>query len=112
LLSPSQKASAPISQKPGAPSPFLSESTLNLLQSLRKDNQNCSSAKPEEDVSMKMKHAELLLPERELVLPLHYKALIETQGLLDASLNFMTQCRRQGGLFSELKKSIEQTYGK
>jgi hypothetical protein len=43
---------------------------------------------------MKIKHAELLLAERELVLPLHYKALIEMQGLLDASLNFMTQCRR------------------
>lgn len=45
-------------------------------------------------------------------MPAHYKILLEIQGFLDNSLNFLKSCRKQGGLFPELKNSIEKTYGR
>lgn len=65
-----------------------------------------------EELSMKLKHSELLSVTRELVMPAHYKILLDIQGYLDNSLNFLKQCRNQGGIFPELKRSIEKTYGK
>lgn len=61
---------------------------------------------------MKLKHSQLISVTRELVLPAHYKSLLDIQGYLDTSLNFLKRCRNQGGLFAELKKSIEQTFGR
>lgn len=61
---------------------------------------------------MRLKHGELILVNKELVLPVHYKQLLEMQGYLDSSLNFLKQCRKQGGNFNELKKSIEATIGR
>ena len=65
-----------------------------------------------QELQMKFKHSELLSVTKELVLPAHYKVLLELQGFIDNSLNFLKQCRRQGGMFSEIKKSIEQTFGR
>jgi len=43
---------------------------------------------------MKAKHEQLLAPERELVLPAHYKKLLDLFKFLDSSLNFLKLCRR------------------
>lgn len=62
---------------------------------------------------MREKHEVLLAPKRELVIPNHYKKLLEIMKYLDNSLNFLKQCRRQTSCsFDELKISIEKTYGK
>jgi hypothetical protein len=65
-----------------------------------------------ERISMRLKHEDLLRVKRELVLPAHYKTLLELQGYLDNSLDFLKRCRGQGGNFNEIKKSIESTFGK
>lgn len=62
--------------------------------------------------SMREKYQELLSPHREMVMPLSYKKLNELQSFLDNTLLFLKQCRSHGGVFSEVKKSIEHTYGK
>lgn len=56
---------------------------------------------------MSFKYSELLLQTKELVLPVHYKKLLEVQGFLDNTLLFLKQCRKQNGHISEIKKSIE-----
>mmetsp|Transcript_24283 Transcript_24283/g.23891 ORF Transcript_24283/g.23891 Transcript_24283/m.23891 type:complete len:125 (+) Transcript_24283:279-653(+) len=62
--------------------------------------------------SMKLKHRELLKEERELVLPLDYKKLLQMQELLDKALFFLKECRKATGAFSEVKKSIESMCNK
>jgi len=59
----------------------------------------------------------LLSVKRELVLPVHYKKIIEITKSLDTSLHFIKQCRQggsgtQGLMFEDLKASIEKTSGK
>jgi hypothetical protein len=66
----------------------------------------------QEEHSMRYKHSDLLTVTRELILPVHYKHLLELSKYLDNSLIFLKQRRTQGGLFLDIKKSIEQTYGK
>ena len=46
------------------------------------------------EVSQKLKYSELLSVTRELVLPVHFKVLLELQGYLDTSMNFLKNCRR------------------
>lgn len=99
--------------------PALSASTLDIINRLKSEMPSNSLlkqalAKPiiKSEHKMRFKHSELLSVRRELVMPAHYKSLLELQNLLDVSLNFMTKCRSQGGLFAEIKRSIEQTHGK
>lgn len=66
---------------------------------------------------MRVKHGQLISVKRELVIPAHYKRIIEVAKTLDLSLNFIKQCRSSGngisGLtFEDLKASIEKTSGK
>jgi hypothetical protein len=62
---------------------------------------------------MREKHEGLLAPERELVMPIHYKKLLDIMKYLDNSLNFLKSCRKQiSCTFDELKRSIEKTNGK
>ena len=62
---------------------------------------------------MRAKHEQLLAPTRELVIPVHYKKLLEILKCLDNSLNFLKKCRKQNSCtFDELKKSIEKTNGR
>ena len=62
---------------------------------------------------MRARHEQLLAKERELVIPVHYKKLLDILKYLDNSLNFLKSCRRQTSCsFDELKKSIEKTNGK
>ncbi len=64
---------------------------------------------------MRYKHEQLLSTTRVLVMPLHYKKLLELSQHLDISLNFIKQCRNGGTsglLFEEVKASIEKTYGR
>ncbi len=67
---------------------------------------------------MSAKYGSLLSVKRELVLPAHYKRIIEVAKSLDTSLNFIKQCRSGGGIgsqgliFDDLKASIEKTSGK
>lgn len=77
------------------------EKSTRKLEAINKD-----------ELNMRLKHSELISVTRVLVLPVHYKILLDLQGYLDISLNFRQQCRTQGGNFNELKKSIEQTYGR
>lgn len=42
-----------------------------------------------QDNSMRAKHEQLLAPVRELVIPVHYKKLLEILRCLDNSLNFL-----------------------
>lgn len=65
-----------------------------------------------EEHSMRFKHEQLLTVHRELILPSHYKKLLQLSSLLDNSLNFLKSCRNTGGNFDELKVSIERTYGR
>ncbi len=70
-----------------------------------------------EENSMKAKHGQLVSVKRELVLPVHYKKIIEITKSLDTSLHFIKQCRQggsgtQGLMFEDLKASIEKTSGK
>lgn len=59
---------------------------------------------------MRAKHEQLIAPERELVLPAHYKKLLELLKFVDNTLNFLKSCRRQSSCtFDDLKKSIERT---
>jgi hypothetical protein len=68
--------------------------------------------------SLRYKHEQLLSTTRELVLPAHYRRLLELARFLDISLNFIKQCRTSNGssskclTFEELKSSVEKTYGK
>eukprot|EP00347_Sterkiella_histriomuscorum_P020493 403337591 len=64
-----------------------------------------------DQLSMRLKHGQLLSITRELVLPSHYKLLLDLQGHLDTSLSFIKR-RKQLGKFDELKKSIESTLGR
>jgi hypothetical protein len=43
---------------------------------------------------MKYKHAELLSSKRELVLPVHYKHILDLSKYLDNSLNFIRVARK------------------
>jgi hypothetical protein len=70
-----------------------------------------------EENSMRAKHGQLLSVKRELVIPAHYKRIIEIAKNLDLSLNFIKQCRSsgsgiQGLTFEDLKASVEKTSGK
>lgn len=47
-----------------------------------------------QDNSMRAKHEQLIAPERELVLPVHYKKLLELLKFIDNTLNFLKSCRR------------------
>ena len=65
------------------------------------------------DLTQRARHQHLLTEKRELVLPHHYKGLLDLQQCLDVSLNFIKQCRGGGTLgFEELKASVEKTYGR
>jgi hypothetical protein len=44
--------------------------------------------------SMRAKHEQLIAPERELVLPVHYKKLLDLFKFVDNTLNFLKSCRR------------------
>lgn len=48
--------------------------------------------------------------KKELVLPSHYKELLEMQRALDNSIYFMRSCRKAIGKFDELSRSMEQSY--
>ncbi len=62
---------------------------------------------------MRSKHEDLIAPNRELVIPVHYKKLLDIMKFTDNSLNFLKSCRRQTACsFEEIKKSIEKSYGR
>ena len=106
----------------------VSESTMKIIEELKKEK--LLSSPPvvphkitlkkdllSEENSMKAKHGQLLSVKRELVLPFHYKKIIEITKSLDTSLHFIKQCRQggsgtQGLMFEDLKASIEKTSGK
>ena len=106
----------------------VSESTMKIIEELKKEKllpsppvvpQKIILKKDllSEENSMKAKHGQLLSVKRELVLPVHYKKIIEITKSLDTSLHFIKQCRQggrgtQGLMFEDLKASIEKTSGK
>ncbi len=106
----------------------VSESTMKIIEELKKEKlllslpvvpQKITLKKDllSEENSMKAKHGQLLSVKRELVLPVHYKKIIEITKSLDTSLHFIKQCRQggsgtQGLMFEDLKASIEKTSGK
>ena len=105
----------------------VSESTMKIIEELKKEKLLTPSVAPQkinlkkdllsEENSMKAKHGQLLSVKRELVLPAHYKKIIEITKSLDISLHFIKQCRQggsgtQGLMFEDLKASIEKTSGK
>lgn len=99
--------------------PIYSEETQNIVNQIKNNEQVQSKYEgksleqlDKERISMRLKHEDLIKVKRELVLPAHYKALVELQGYLDNSLDFLKRCRGQGGNFNEIKKSIETTHGK
>jgi hypothetical protein len=47
-----------------------------------------------QDNSLRAKHEQLIAPERELVIPVHYKKLLELLKFVDNTLNFLKSCRR------------------
>jgi hypothetical protein len=67
---------------------------------------------------LNIKYEELLsakVTPSNLVLPLHYKRILELSRFLDNSLSFIKQRHAhgaQGILFEDLKSSVEKTYGK
>ena len=63
----------------------------------------------EEMEDMALKHSELLAEQRELVMPLRYKKLLDVQEALDRAIFFIKQGRKQIPVFVDVKKSIEQT---
>lgn len=100
----------------------VSESTMKIIEELKKEKLapqkiNLKKDLLSEENSMKAKHGQLLSVKRELVLPAHYKKIIEITKSLDISLHFIKQCRQggsgtQGLMFEDLKASIEKTSGK
>lgn len=82
----------------------VSESTMKIIEELKKEKllpsppivpQKITLKKDllSEENSMKAKHGQLLSVKRELVLPVHYKKIIEITKNLDTSLHFIKQCR-------------------
>jgi hypothetical protein len=47
-----------------------------------------------EENSMRFKHSELLAVKKELILPSHYKKLLDIMKFMDNSLNFLKSCRK------------------
>jgi hypothetical protein len=84
----------------------VSESTMKIIEELKKDKQLTPSVVPlkinlkkdllSEENSMRAKHGQLISVRRELVLPAHYKKIIEIAKSLDTSLHFIKQCRSGG----------------
>ena len=55
------------------------------------------------------------MTQRELVLPLHMKLLLEQARFIDESLNFLKRCRHKnenGIPFSELKESVAKSHSR
>jgi hypothetical protein len=77
----------------------VSESTMKIIEELKKEKLLAPSVAPQkinlkkdllsEENSMKAKHGQLLSVKRELVLPAHYKKIIEITKSLDTSLHFI-----------------------
>lgn len=99
--------------------PVLSSKTLKILNELkteRKNRFNRESTKErvrsESSFSIKFKYEDLLKEERELILPPHYKALLNSFTYLDHTLNFFKLGSKKQKIptFEEVKKSIESIY--
>ena len=105
----------PIMQVPASTLPILSNSTLQILNSLnlpnllkpqnnlRTSDQILSSVRPRE------KYSELIEAGRKLALPYKYKRLLQMQEYLDCSIN-TAKARGYLSEFERIKENIRATY--
>jgi hypothetical protein len=97
----------------------ISDKTREIMNNLKKDrddrqnrflrdfqnkNRNGSS------FSMKFKYEDLVKDVRQLILPPHYKALLNMQSYLDNTINAMKLRKDKVSFIEEIKKSIEVNY--
>jgi hypothetical protein len=72
---------------------LISESTKRVLEDLKLNQvvkpPGVSSKDLLDENSLKYKHSQLISTKRELVMPGHYKRLLELQRFVDVSLNFI-----------------------
>jgi hypothetical protein len=90
---------------------------VNQLKSERKNNFERNSQKKERvrsesSFSLKYKYEDLIKEERELILPPHYKKLLQSFTELDLIMNHYKMSSRRNAVpvFEDIQQSIESTY--
>jgi len=115
------KNSTPITATPNKPAELkLSQRTLDVINQLKSERKNRferesvtqERVRSESSFSLKFKYEDLVKEERELILPPHYKKLLQSFTELDLVLNFNKLGNRRNSVpvFEELKQSIESSY--
>jgi len=90
----------------------VSESTLNLIKLLKTKSSPVKTAEPTADIlsgpSIRERYGELIRAEREFVLPVIYKRLLEVFECFDKTINFFIN-RREPTFLRFILKSVEDT---
>jgi hypothetical protein len=100
---------------------IVSSKTLEIIEMLKKTNAERQNrfnrvslkerTRSESSFSLKFKYEELIKQERELILPPHYKALVNMQNYLDHTINSLKLKKVKKPLyFEDIKSAIEKNY--
>jgi hypothetical protein len=98
----------------------LSSRTLEIMESLKKERHERINrfqresvkerARSDSSFSLRFKYEDLLKEDRELIIPPHYKALVNMQNYLDNTINAFKLRKDRIPFIEEIKTSIELNY--
>jgi hypothetical protein len=107
---PEQKVTGPV---------VLSDKTREIMNNLKKDREERKNRfmrdfqekiRSGSSFSMKFKYEDLTKDVRQLILPPHYKSLLNMQSYLDNTLNSLKLRKDKVSFLEEIRKSIEVNY--